>query len=73
MRETVGTRIAKARHTKGLSLRQLRDLSGIAVNTIRRLENDEGSPFARSIYRVAESLDLDVDELIDLLELEEIA
>lgn len=58
----------RARYEKGLSIRQLHALSGVAVKTITRIEAGKGRPHGQTIFRLAPHLDLDGNELLDLME-----
>lgn len=68
MKETVAKVIQRARYAKGLSLRQLSEVSGVSVGAIHRLESGNGSPQGHTIFRLAEPLGLDPDELLDAME-----
>lgn len=70
MQETLGATIKRARLEKNLSYRKLRDASGIAINTIRRLEDGTGTPYARTLFVLADHLELDVDVLLNMLDAE---
>lgn len=66
--ETVAKTIQRARYAKGLTLRQLSEVSGVSVGTIQRLESGNGNPQGSTIFRLADALDLDPDPLLDAME-----
>lgn len=66
--QSLATTLQRARFAKGLSLRQLSDLSGVSVGAIKRAEAGTSTPYGQTIFRLAEQLDLDPDKLLDALE-----
>jgi transcriptional regulator with XRE-family HTH domain len=66
---TLARTIQMARLRAGLSLRQLAKKSGVSVGAIHRIENDSPMrPMPLTLMRLADALDLDVDQLLDLAE-----
>jgi transcriptional regulator with XRE-family HTH domain len=68
MRETLGRKVKRARIEMGLSLRSLSRESGLAMNTLRSIEADARRPSGPTLFKLAEALHLDVDEMLDALE-----
>jgi transcriptional regulator with XRE-family HTH domain len=65
---TFGQMLQRARFAKGLSLRQLSEATGVSVGAIKRAEADQSKPYGQTIFRLAEGLDLNPDNLLDALE-----
>jgi len=53
------------RHQKGMSQEILAEESGLSLRTIQRIENSETNPTGDSLKRLANSLNVNPDELID--------
>ena len=53
------------RHQKGMSQEILAEESGLSLRTIQRIENSETNPTVDSLKRLANSLNVNPDELID--------
>lgn len=71
MQDTVGKTVQRARLRKGLTLRQLHDLTGVAIGAINRLEKGHTrAPHGETLRRIAPALGLDFDDLLDQLEAE---
>ncbi|SCJ78687.1 HTH-type transcriptional regulator immR [Anaerotruncus sp. 2789STDY5834896] len=56
---SLGSRIRKARKSRGLTQIELSEKSGIAVNSLRRYEADARQPQLSTLQRIAEALDVD--------------
>ena len=58
--------IKKARMARNLSLRDLEKISGVSYTTIKNIEDGiTKNPGIESVSKVAKSLDISLDELID--------
>ena len=60
----VGENIRKLRKKKGLSQKDLAELSGFAQNSIGNYERGERSPTMETIIKIAESLEVGLNELV---------
>lgn len=58
--------LQRARFAKGWSLRQLSAKSGVSVGAIQRAEAD-GNSWGQTLFRLADTLDLDTDAVLDAL------
>ncbi|MBQ8069611.1 MAG: helix-turn-helix transcriptional regulator [Bacteroidales bacterium] len=54
--ETLGERIKRRRKMLQITQRQLADLSGIGINTLTKIERDEGNPTLGVINKVLDTL-----------------
>lgn len=61
----LGKRVKELRTKKGLSQEQLADSSGLSLRTIQRIENGETLPRGDTLIRLAASLQISPQELID--------
>ena len=62
----INKKIKKARIAKNLSLRDLGKISGVSYTTIKNIEDGiTKNPGIESVSKVAKSLDISLDELID--------
>ena len=59
-----GPKIKRLRRLSALSLRELGRRSGIAYDTINKLENEQRSAQARTLRRLAEALGVEPRELM---------
>ncbi len=55
--------LRKARNEAGLTLQELSEKSGVALETISRLENDEHKPQAKTLKKLAGALGIPVSDL----------
>ncbi len=55
--------VKRARLERGLTLGTLSTLSGLHFNTIWNLEHGKGAPRHRTLYRVAEALEVPLDSI----------
>ncbi len=62
--ETLVSRLKAAREAKGLSLRDLEEISGISNAGIHHIEAGNRSPTLYSLIRIANALDLDIGGVI---------
>jgi len=53
--------IKQIRQSKGLTTRQLSEMSGISKSQITRIENNQQTPTIDTLYRIAEALRTSVD------------
>ncbi len=69
-RETTvfGRRLRELREAKGLSLRDLQDLTGIAHQTLLKYEDGDNLPNWKSVEKIADALDVSLDEFRDKTE-----
>lgn len=58
----VGQKIRVIREQRGLSLRQLAELSGLSANAISRIEHGENSPTVASLHALAGALRVSITE-----------
>jgi transcriptional regulator with XRE-family HTH domain len=58
--------LKKLRATRGMSQEYLADESRVSLRTIQRIENNESEPTGETIKRIANALDVELTELIDL-------
>lgn len=58
-------RIKVLRNRKGFSQEELSEKTGLSLRTIQRIENGETEPRGDSLKRLASSLDVSPDEIID--------
>jgi transcriptional regulator with XRE-family HTH domain len=68
--ENIGLQIKARRKRLGISQRQLADLAGIGINTLTKIERNEGNPCLSVLNKVVDTLGLvlttrikNVDEL----------
>lgn len=59
---TLGTRIRSLRKEKGLSILNLKNITGLSKSTISEIENDKSSPTAETLSKIATGLGVTVDE-----------
>ncbi len=59
-------KVYEKRDEKGLTLRELSDISGISKSEINRIENQKSHPTLYTLLKIAKSLDCDVTELFSL-------
>ena len=64
----IGRKIAKLRKERHLSQEELAEKSNKIVNTISKLERGIGDPKILTLKDVADALDIDLQELIDVEE-----
>ncbi|MCR5326133.1 MAG: helix-turn-helix domain-containing protein [Bacteroidales bacterium] len=57
-KNTFGKQIKKRRKLLGVTQKQLADLSGIGINTLTKIERDEGNPTLEVLNRVLDTLGL---------------
>lgn len=56
--DNVGTQIKERRKQLGISQKQLADLSGIGINTLTKIERNEGNPRLKNLYSIMDTLGL---------------
>ncbi|PRP97671.1 HTH-type transcriptional regulator PuuR [Enhygromyxa salina] len=66
-----GHHVRRLRKARGLTQERLAELSGLAVDTIRRLERDEFSPSLNTMRKLAGGLDLPMSTLFEALDVGE--
>lgn len=62
--EVDGVRLRQLRQERALSLRELGERSGVAFDTINKLENEHREAQPRTIRRLAETLGVEPRELM---------
>lgn len=62
---TLGKYLKKAREKKGLSVRELAKLVGVAHTTIYKYETDEHEPRISHLKWIAQALDIPLTELVE--------
>lgn len=50
---TIGQMVRKIRKEKGLSILQVKELSGLSKSTISEIENDKSSPTSETLIKLA--------------------
>lgn len=60
----IGRRIRKARKERGLTQARLGDLCGVTGAHIGHIETDNGKPSLSVLVRIANALDVSLDELV---------
>ncbi|CAA9457194.1 MAG: hypothetical protein AVDCRST_MAG28-2635 [uncultured Rubrobacteraceae bacterium] len=63
--EVDGSRLRQLRQERALSLRELGERSGVAFDTINKLENEHRKAQPRTIRRLAEALGVEPKELMN--------
>ena len=63
MTDTAATQLRRLRLQRGHSIRKLSGLSGVAVGTIRRIEDGTAKPFEHTLISLARALDADPAQL----------
>lgn len=63
---SLGNKLLNARKAKGYSQVDLSKKAGINQNLISEYENDKTVPNAKSLFYIAKSLEISIDELFDL-------
>ena len=57
-------RLREIRERKGVSLRALKEMSGVAVSSLARFEAGQGDPQLSTLRKLAKALNVTVAELI---------
>lgn len=60
----IGLKIKELRLSKGYSQEELATKAGINIRTIQRIENSESTPMGDTVRRIAESLNVRADEIL---------
>jgi transcriptional regulator with XRE-family HTH domain len=71
MDDRFGTHVKRLREVRGLTQEDLAKLSGLAADTIRRLEHQEFSPSLRTLRKVCKGFGISVAALFNSFELSE--
>lgn len=61
---TIGTHIRARRKSLKVSQRQLADLSGVSINTITKIERNEGNPTLDVLEKVLDTLGMELSTRI---------
>ena len=61
----LGSRLTEFRKAKGLSQETLAEDAGISLRTLQRIEKEGTNPHGDTLKRLAEVLDVSMDELLD--------
>ena len=64
MNETIGSRIAKFRKTKGLTQEELAGILGVSSQAVSKWENDASCPDISLLPQLCKTLGISVDELL---------
>lgn len=67
----IADKIKQYRTSRGYSQEKLAEKAGISLRTLQRLENGETDPRGDTFIRIAEALDVNLDELMDGLQQED--
>lgn len=62
--DTLGARVRSARHRAELTQESLAEAAKIAVRTVRAIEGDRMVPTVPIAARIAQAVDVDLDELV---------
>lgn len=62
---TVGTKIKEIRLKKGMSQEELATESQVSLRTIQRIEKNENEPRGKTLQLICETLDINIEELLD--------
>ncbi|GAB5558150.1 MAG: hypothetical protein SchgKO_23630 [Schleiferiaceae bacterium] len=62
--QEIGKTIVAIRHEKGLKQKQLADILEIEDSSLRRIESGRTNPTAATLYRIAQALEVEVNELV---------
>jgi transcriptional regulator with XRE-family HTH domain len=68
--DTFGAHVKRLREVRRLTQEELAERSGLASDTIRRLEHQEFSPSLRTLRKVCKGLDLSVAAMFNSFELD---
>ena len=60
----MGERLRRARHARGLSLRELSQRLGVSASLISQVETGRAYPSVSTLYAIADELDVSLDELL---------
>lgn len=60
----IGNRLRQIRKDKGISLRELSELSGLSVSFLGNVEKGVNSPTVSSLWRICKALDITVFQLL---------
>jgi uncharacterized Tic20 family protein len=63
--QSVGTKIKEMRLKKGFSQEELATQSQVSLRTIQRIENNENEPRGKTLQLICESLEINIEELLD--------
>ena len=63
---TFGETVRRLRRQKKWSLGQLQEATGLSYSYLSRVENDSASPQADAVSKIAEALDGNLEELLEL-------
>ncbi|APU11611.1 helix-turn-helix transcriptional regulator [Cellulophaga lytica] len=64
---TIGERLKELRTLRGLTLVELEDKSGVSFVQIGRYENNKAKPSAKTIFKLANALNIGIEELTNKL------
>ncbi len=59
---SLGNNVKNLRRKKGYSIMKIRELTGLSKSTISELENDKSSPTAETLKKIADAIDVNVEE-----------
>lgn len=62
----IGDRLRRERQARGLSLRELADRLDLSASLISQVETGRARPSVRTLYALADALDVSLDELLEL-------
>ena len=60
----IGKQIKRRRKLLGVTQRQLADLSGIGINTLTKIEREEGNPTLDVLNKVLDTLGLELTAVV---------
>jgi transcriptional regulator with XRE-family HTH domain len=65
MHGSLATKLRVLRAERGLTVRQVAELSGVAKETISQVERGERHPYDRTLAKLAHAYDVPVEELLE--------
>jgi transcriptional regulator with XRE-family HTH domain len=61
---TLGENIRQIRKNKGMSIQQIRDITGLSKSTISEIENDISNPTISTLTKISHALNVSLDKLL---------
>ncbi|MGF7056465.1 helix-turn-helix domain-containing protein [Brassicibacter mesophilus] len=58
----IGANVRRIRNDRNISILKLRELTGLSKSTISDLENDKSSPTVETLQKIANALEVDVED-----------
>ena len=64
---SLGKKLRSLRKEKGLTLEELKEISGISMTTLGYFENGSRTPTVQNLHKIANALGYDYNELYELI------